>query len=729
MLQERLEHFFGFNQFRDKQERIIQSILDGQDTFVLMPTGGGKSLCYQLPALMSEGVALVVSPLIALMKNQVDSVRSHFTEDSIAHVLNSSLTKTELNQVHADLLADKTKLLYIAPETLNKEENVVFFSKLNISFVAIDEAHCISEWGHDFRPDYREMKRLLQALNSPPMIALTATATPKVQEDIVTNLGMRKPQIFKSSFNRPNLFYEIRPKTSDINKDIVRFVKKNEGKSGIIYCMSRKKVEEVSELLQLNGIRSIPYHAGYDTKKRRQYQDDFIMERVQVVVATIAFGMGIDKPDIRFVIHHDIPKSIESYYQETGRAGRDGGEGHCLAFYRYEDIEKMEKMSSDKPLAEQELSKFQIQEMMAYAETSMCRRKYLLHYFGEDFDEEHGPGAKMDDNATKKIRLEDAQEQVLLFLEAVKSAHGLYRSRDLIQIIVGNTNALIDNQKGYNLPCFGKGKAFDASYWRAIHRQTLVKGLIHKRVELFGNVELTDVGAQFIDKPEVFMLVRDHNFEEMIDETENEIKQRKKATYDKELYQRLIAKRNEIAHANKIPPYTVFSEQTIQEMAAKLPQSTDMLRTINGMNVGKVNRYAEAILPIIQRHLSDLGIYKEEETLVVQAANKSAKKSHTLAVIKAVDRMTSIVDIADNQKLSILSVIEEMEKIVIKGSKLDIRYILDTYIDDEQQQEIYDYLMEEEIDDVQELIEEFDGEYEEEELRLMRIRFLNEVAN
>ena len=570
-LQEALKHFFGFSTFKGLQEPVIESIMSGTNTFVIMPTGGGKSLCYQLPALMQSGTAIVVSPLIALMKNQVDAIRGVSQHDGIAHVLNSSLNKTEIKQVKLDITNGITKLLYVAPESLTKEDNVEFLRTVEISFMAIDEAHCISEWGHDFRPEYRNLRHIIKRIGDGiPMIGLTATATPKVQEDILKNLGMNDANTFKASFNRPNLFYEIRPKTKNVDADIIRFVKKNDGKSGIVYCLSRKRVEELAQVLQVNDVKAVPYHAGLDAKTRARHQDMFLMEDCDVVVATIAFGMGIDKPDVRFIVHHDIPKSIESYYQETGRAGRDGGEGHCLAYYAYKDIEKLEKFMSGKPVAEQEIGHALLQEVVAFAETSISRRKFILHYFGEDFDNETGDGGDLDDNMRNPKNRIEAQDQVVTLINIVTKTNEKYKSRDLVNVIIGTENALINSHKTNEQPFFGSGKDFSDKYWMALIRQVLVSGMLRKDIETYGVLKVTDLGKDFVQKPKSYLMTEDHIFDAENDESIMTASKSGAAVADETLMKMLKDLRKQNAKRIGVPPFVIFQDPSLEDMALNI---------------------------------------------------------------------------------------------------------------------------------------------------------------
>jgi ATP-dependent DNA helicase RecQ len=720
-----LKKYFGFSQFKGLQEQVIKSILNKENTFVIMPTGGGKSLCYQLPALVQEGTAIVVSPLIALMKNQVDAIRSLSSENGIAHVLNSSLTKTEIAQVKKDISSGLTKLLYVAPESLTKEEYVSFLQTVPISFVAIDEAHCISEWGHDFRPEYRNLKHIIKQLGSVPIIGLTATATPKVQEDILKNLDMVDATTYKASFNRPNLYYEVRTKTKNIESDIIRFIKLHKGKSGIIYCLSRKKVEAIAEVLQVNGISAVPYHAGLDAKTRAKHQDMFLMEDVDVVVATIAFGMGIDKPDVRFVIHHDIPKSLESYYQETGRAGRDGGEGHCLAYYSYKDVEKLEKFLSGKPVAEQEIGFALLQEVVAYAETSMSRRKFLLHYFGEEFDSETGEGGDMDDNVRNpKVKVE-AQKQVVKLLEVVRDTKHIYKSKEVVFTLIGRVNAVIKAHRTDVQSFFGSGADHDEKYWMALLRQVLVDGLLSKDIETYGVVKITKKGLDFIKKPASFMMSEDHEYNESEDEA---IVTAAKGTgvADEVLMGMLRDLRKKVAKRLGVPPFVVFQDPSLEDMALKYPISMDELINTHGVGEGKAKKYGKEFITLISQYVDDNDIIRPEDLVVKSTGANSINK---LYIIQNIDRKLPLNDIASAKGLTMEALITEMEQIVNSGTKLNIKYWIDEMLDDDQQEEIHDYFMESHSDNIEEALKEFDGDYDIDELRLMRIKFISEVAN
>jgi ATP-dependent DNA helicase RecQ len=720
-----LKKYFGFSQFKGLQEPVIKSILNKENTFVIMPTGGGKSLCYQLPALIQEGTAIVVSPLIALMKNQVDAIRSLSSENGIAHVLNSSLTKTEITQVKNDITAGITKLLYVAPESLTKDEYVQFLQSVKVSFVAIDEAHCISEWGHDFRPEYRNLRHIIKQLGDVPIIGLTATATPKVQEDILKNLDMSDATTFKASFNRPNLYYEVRTKTKNIESDIIRFIKQNKGKSGIIYCLSRKKVEAIAEVLQVNGISAVPYHAGLDAKTRAKHQDMFLMEDVEVVVATIAFGMGIDKPDVRFVIHHDIPKSLESYYQETGRAGRDGGEGHCLAYYSYKDVEKLEKFMSGKPVAEQEIGFALLQEVVAYAETSMSRRKFLLHYFGEEFDSETGEGADMDDNVRNPKNKVEAKNQVVQLLEVVRDTKHLYKSKEVVFTLIGRVNAVIKAHKTDSQSFFGSGADHDEKYWMALLRQVLVEGYLAKDIETYGIVKITDKGLNFIENPISFMMSEDHEYNESEDDA-IVTAAKSTGTADEVLMSMLRELRKKEAKKLGVPPFVVFQDPSLEDMALKYPITQDELINIHGVGEGKAKKYGTPFISLISRYVEDNDIIRPDDLVVKSTGVNSANK---LYIIQNIDRKLSLDDIASAKGMSMDDLIKEMEQIVYSGTKLNIKYWIDDMLDDDQQEEIHDYFMESESDKIEDALKEFDGEYDIDELRLMRIKFISEVAN
>lgn len=721
-----LKKFFGFTKFKGLQEEVIKSLLDKHNTFVIMPTGGGKSLCFQLPALVEEGTAIVVSPLIALMKNQVDSLRAISSEEGVAHVLNSSLNKTEIKQVKSDIVNGLTKLLYVAPESLTKDENVEFLQSVKISFVAIDEAHCISEWGHDFRPEYRNLKNIIKRIDKNiPIIGLTATATPKVQEDILKNLGMQDANTFKASFNRPNLYYEVRPKTKNIDADIIRFIKKNDGKSGIVYCLSRKRVEQLSLALQVNGIKAVPYHAGLDSKTRVRHQDMFLMEDTDVVVATIAFGMGIDKPDVRFVIHNDIPKSIESYYQETGRAGRDGGEGHCLAFYSYKDIEKLEKFMSGKPIAEQEIGHALLQEVVAYAETSISRRKFILHYFGEEFDNDTGEGGDMDDNMRYPKKKHEAKDEAIKLLNVVSKTKQQYKAKEVVNVLVGHVNALIKSHRTDTQEYFGIGSKYENSYWMALIRQLLVARLLRKDIETYGIIKLTELGKEYIASPTSFMMTEDHSFKEANDDS---IIVAQKGGYvaDEILFKILKAERKKVAHKLKLPPFVIFQDPSLEDMALKYPITLGEMSNVHGVGEGKANKYGASFIKLINNYVEENDIMRPDDFIVKSTGINSALK---LYIIQNVDRKLPLTDIADAKKMDMDDFIKEMEVIVYSGTKLNINYWIDEILDEEQQEEIHDYFLETETDDIETAMEEFEGDYEDEELRLYRIKFISDVAN
>tara|TARA_R110002051_G_scaffold325740_1_gene430699 strand:+ start:12736 stop:14937 length:2202 start_codon:yes stop_codon:yes gene_type:complete len=722
-----LKKYFGFSKFKGLQEGVMKTILEGKNSFVIMPTGGGKSLCYQLPALMQEGTAIVVSPLIALMKNQVDAIRGVSSEIGVAHVLNSSLTKTEIKQVKSDITSGITKLLYVAPESLTKDEYVDFLQSVTVSFVAIDEAHCISEWGHDFRPEYRNLKHIISKLGENiPIMALTATATPKVQEDIIKNLGIPDASLFKASFNRPNLYYEVRPKTKNIESDIIRFVKQNSGKSGIIYCLSRKKVEELAQVLQVNGVSAVPYHAGFDTKTRSKYQDMFLMEDVDVVIATIAFGMGIDKPDVRFVIHHDIPKSIESYYQETGRAGRDGGEGHCLAFYSYKDIEKLEKFMSGKPVAEQEIGNALLQEMVAFAETSMSRRKFILHYFGESFDEVHGEGALMDDNTRNPKEKQEAKDDLVKVIQVVQGTAEKFKSKEVVKVLIGKTNALIASHKLEGKDFFGIGKDKDKEYWMALVRQALVAGFLRKEIEQYGILHVTDEGKAYLKKPVSFMMTKDHVYNQETDDAIVSAAKTSGGVADEKLLKVLMDLRKKEGKKLGVPPFVIFQDPSLQDMALKYPISIDELVNIHGVGDGKAKKYGKPFVEFIKNYVEENDIIRPDDLIVKSTGANSALK---LYVIQNVDRKLPLDDIASAKGLAIPELIKEMEQIVYSGTKLNISYWIDDILDEDQQEELHDYFLEAETDGIDAAIDEFEGDYEDEELRLFRIKFISEVAN
>ena len=723
-LQRELKKYFGFSEFKGLQEPVIENLLEGKNSFVIMPTGGGKSLCYQLPALISPGTAIVVSPLIALMKNQVDAIRGISSEEGIAHVLNSSLTKTAILQVKEDIVNGVTKLLFVAPESLVKEDTIEFLKTVELSFLAIDEAHCISEWGHDFRPEYRNLRVMLEKIEKNlPIIALTATATPKVQEDILKNLKIPEATLYKASFNRPNLYYEVQPKDDQVEANIIRFVKYNEGKSGIIYCLSRKKVEQLAQMLQVNNINAIPYHAGLDNKTRARNQDRFLKEDCDVVVATIAFGMGIDKPDVRFVIHHDIPKSIESYYQETGRAGRDGGEGHCLAFYSYKDIEKLEKFMSGKPVAEQEIGFALLNEMVAFAETSISRRKFILHYFGEDFDNETGLGGEMDDNMRFPKKKVEAQPELQLLIQTVKQTRELFKSKELVKTLLGQPNAIINSHKTSELAVFGKGSDKQASFWMALTRQAIVAKFLSKEIETYGVVKITSKGKEFSTNPYSFMMTEDHDFAA---HRNSSTPIKRQVIADENLLKILIGLRKKVADKAEVPPYTVFQENSLIEMSFKYPISLEELKNINGVGEGKAVKYGQDFLITIKSYVDENEVLRADDLIVKSTGANSALK---LYMIQNVDRKLPLDDIAAAKGMNMIKFVEEMETIVFSGTKLNISYWIDELLDEDQQEELHEYFMEAESDDIASAIEEFDGEYEEEDIRLYRIKFMSDIAN
>ena len=718
-----LRKFFGFDSFKGNQEDIITNVLDGNNTFVIMPTGGGKSMCYQLPALLLDGTAIVVSPLIALMKNQVDSIRSVSNNEAVAHFLNSSLTKGEINKVKQDVQSGITKLLFVAPESLTKAENITFLTSVNVSFFAIDEAHCISEWGHDFRPEYRRLREIFEKIQDVPVIALTATATPKVQYDIQKNLNMLDATVYKSSFNRDNLYYEIRPK-KEVEREIIRYIKSKKNKSGIVYCLSRKKVEEIAELLQVNGINALAYHAGLDANTRAKHQDMFLMEETSVIVATIAFGMGIDKPDVRFVVHHDIPKSLESYYQETGRAGRDGGEGECLVFYNYKDIEKLEKFLQGKPVAEQEIGKQLLNEMVSFAETSVCRRKFILHYFGEDFDDANCH--EYCDNCKHPKEKTEGKEYVKMFLDAVLELQEMQKGKHYCAYLSGNLTAEIKNYKHDQLENFGIGKEKDEVYWNALIRQVLVFGLVSKDIESYGILKLTEKGREYIQNPTSFTLVKEHDFSSS-DDADSIINSGNKAgAHDEELYSMLVDLRKSISKQKNIPPFVIFQEPSLIDMCFQYPISIDELTNIQGVGNGKAARYGEPFIALISNYVEVNEIERPQDLIVKSLVNKSGLK---VQLIQNIDRKLPLEDIGRALGKSYEEVIEEIEAIVSSGTRVNINYYIEDILDSENQDEIYDYFSEAESDDLTAAYHEFDGDYSEEELRLMRIKFMSEMAN
>ena len=723
LLHDKLKEYFGFTSFKGNQEAVIRNVLEGKDTFVLMPTGGGKSLCYQLPALLMDGVAIIISPLIALMKNQVDAMRTFSTESGIAHFLNSSLNKTAVTQVRSDVMEGKTKLLYFAPESLTKEDNVAFLRKIRISFYAIDEAHCISEWGHDFRPEYRRIRPIINEIGQAPLIALTATATPKVQMDIQKNLGMADVAVFKSSFNRPNLYYEIRPK-HDVDREIIRFIKQNEGKSGIIYCLSRKKVEELTELLVANGIRARAYHAGMDAATRAANQDDFLMERVEVIVATIAFGMGIDKPDVRYVIHYDIPKSLEGYYQETGRAGRDGGEGHCIAFYSYKDIQKLEKFMQGKPVAEQEIGKLLLLETVSYAESSMCRRKTLLHYFGEEYPEEN---CGCCDNCLHPKPKIDAQASLRMALEALRDLGDKFKADYLASVLVGKNTALIKSYGHNKSEWFGAGADHDIRYWGAVIRQALIMGLIDKNIENYGLLSINAKGEEFIAAPRPVYITLDHDYDEEEKETDAVAPTGKGGAADEELFSMLKDLRKKVARQHDLPPFVIFQDPSLEDMAIQYPITIEEMQNISGVGVGKARKFGEEFIRLIRAYVEEKEIVRPQDMIVKSVGNKSGNK---IFIIQAIDRKMDFEDIARAKDLDFDELLTEIEGIVNSGTKLDISYYIEQVIDEDKSNDIYLYFKEDaQSDSLDEAIEELGGDYTEEEIRLVRIKFMCEQGN
>ncbi|MBQ8204949.1 MAG: DNA helicase RecQ [Alistipes sp.] len=722
LLHEKLREYFGFTSFKGNQEAVINNVLEGKDTFVLMPTGGGKSLCYQLPALIMDGVAIVISPLIALMKNQVDAMRTFSTESGIAHFLNSSLNKSAIAQVRQDVLEGRTKLLYFAPESLTKEDNIAFLRKIKISFYAIDEAHCISEWGHDFRPEYRRIRPIINDIGTAPLIALTATATPKVQMDIQKNLGMTDATVFRSSFNRPNLYYELRPK-HNVDRDIIRFIKQHDGKSGIIYCLSRKKVEELAELLVANGIKALAYHAGMDAQTRADNQDAFLHERVDVIVATIAFGMGIDKPDVRYVIHYDIPKSLEGYYQETGRAGRDGGEGHCLTYYSYKDIQKLEKFMQGKPVAEQEIGKLLLLETVSYAESSMCRRKSLLHYFGEEYTVENCENCDNCCNPKPKV---EAKREMKLALQTLEDIGDKFKIDHLVAVLMGKVTAMVKSYSHNKSEYFGAGEEHDVHFWNAVIRQGLIMGYIDKNIENYGLISVNERGRKFIDHPHPVTITLDHDYDSE-EETTNSGPMKGSGAADEELFAMLKDLRRQVAKQNDLPPYVIFQDPSLEDMSIQYPITMEELQTISGVGAGKAQKFGAEFIKLIKTYVDEKEIIRPQDLVVKGVANKSSNK---IFIIQSIDRKMDFEDIAHARNLDMDELLSEIEAIVNSGTRLDIQYYLSSVMDDDKVEDIYLYFKEDaETDSLDDAIEELGEEYSEEEIRLVRIKFISEVAN
>jgi ATP-dependent DNA helicase RecQ len=721
-LVELLKKYFGFDSFKGNQEAIIRNVLDGNDTFVLMPTGGGKSLCYQLPSLILPGTAIVISPLIALMKNQVDAMRSFSTEDGIAHFLNSSLTKKEITQVKQDILDGKTKLLYVAPESLTKEENVQFLRQVQVSFYAIDEAHCISEWGHDFRPEYRRIRPIINEIGQAPLIALTATATPKVQHDIQKNLSMLEATVFKSSFNRANLYYEVRPKIHAA-KEVIKIIKNNPGKSAIVYCLSRKKVEEMAEALKVNGIKALPYHAGMDSATRTSNQDQFLMEEVDVIVATIAFGMGIDKPDVRFVIHYDIPKSLEGYYQETGRAGRDGGEGQCITFYRYQDIQKLEKFMQGKPVAEQEIGKQLLMETVSYAESSVCRRKQLLHYFGEEYHEENCNNC---DNCLHPKEQLEGQEYVTMVLDCIIETKEKFKAEHISNVLAGNLTAAVKSYKHHESEIFGTGSEKDVKFWNAVIRQMLIAKLLDKEIENYGILKVDKKGFEFLENPQSFMMTRDHDYETEADEDllgEGE----KSSTVDTELFNILKDLRKKLAKQKSVPPFVIFQDPSLEDMAIQYPVSMEELQNVTGVGAGKAQRYGREFVELIKKYVDEKEIIRPQDMVVKSVVNKSGLKVY---IIQSIDRKMSLADIAAAKNLDMSDLLKEIESVVNSGTRINIDYYIEEVLDEDHVQEIYDYFREAETESIEDALQELgEGDYSADDIRLVRIKFLSEMGN
>ena len=720
-LSEALKTNFGFDKFKGNQEAIIMSLLEGNDVFVLMPTGGGKSLCYQLPALISEGTAVVISPLIALMKNQVDAMRNFSADDGVAHFLNSSLNRAAIDQVKSDVLSGKTKLLYVAPESLTKEDNIEFLKTVSISFYAVDEAHCISEWGHDFRPEYRRIRPIINEICPRPVIALTATATPKVQHDIQKNLGMAEATVFKSSFNRSNLYYEIRPKTANVDRDIIRYIKANEGKSGIIYCLSRKKVEELAELLKVNNISALPYHAGMDSATRSANQDAFLLEQVDVIVATIAFGMGIDKPDVRYVVHYDMPKSLEGYYQETGRAGRDGGEGQCVTFYSSKDIRKLEKFMQGKPVIEQEIGRQLLADTASYAESSVCRRKTLLHYFGEEFTVENCGNC---DNCLNPKKQVDAKEDLLMVMETITALKEKFKADHIIDVMLGRETNEVRSYHQEELEVFGCAQGTERRHLAAVIKQATIAGYFDRDIENFGLIKLTQAGKDYLKKPKAFKIVEDTDFAEQ--EEEVVVKSGAACAVDPELYSILKDLRKKTAKHYGLPPYVIFQDPSLEAMATTYPITIEELQNITGVGAGKAKRYGEDFIKVIRTHVEDNEIERPEDLRVRSVANKSRIK---ISIIQAIDRKIDLDELANSKCMEFGELLDEIEAIVYSGTKININYFINEVIDEDHQLDIFEYFKEADSDSLQAAIEELGSDYSEEEIRLMRIKFLSELGN
>jgi len=720
-LHSKLKQYFGFDKFKGNQEAVIRSVLEGKDAFVLMPTGGGKSLCYQLPALIMEGTAIVISPLIALMKNQVDSMRHYGEEDGVAHFMNSSLTKGAIEQVKADIVSGKTKLLYVAPESLTKEENIDFLRHIKISFYAVDEAHCISEWGHDFRPEYRRIRPIINEIGRQPVIALTATATPKVQHDIQKNLDMGDVNVFRSSFNRPNLFYEVHSKRESVNKDIIRIIKSQEGKSGIVYCMSRRKVEEFADILVANGIKALPYHAGMETHARSQNQDSFLMEKSNVIVATIAFGMGIDKPDVRYVIHYDIPKSLEGYYQETGRAGRDGGEGRCIAFYSEKDLHKLEKFMQGKPVAEQEIGKQLLLETAAYAESLVCRRRMLLHYFGETFDSENCENC---DNCLTPKKLMDAQELLMSVLELIGTLKEKFKADYVIDVLMGKETTEIESYGHQELEYFGIGQSEDEKVWNAVIRQAMLDDYLEKDIENYGLLKLTAEGRKYLENPKPFSIIKEDENDE--DEEDLTLSNSDACAVDPLLYSMMKDLRKKLSKKLDVPPFVIFQDPSLEAMATNYPITMDELQNIPGVGAGKAKRYGEEFLQLIKRYVTENEIERPEDLRVKTVANKSKMK---VAIVQSIDRKVQLDDLAEAKGLEFDDLLDEIEAIVYSGTKINIDYFLSEVMDEDHVDDIYDYFREAQTDCLQNAIDELGRDYTEVEIRLVRLKFLSEMAN